>query len=246
MRFSMVMSVDKIRNARVQENSTARMSSSESMAIKVIVACDYPILRSGITRVLQAEPDIEVVGEAGTGKDVIRDVQRHKPDVVLIDYLTHSLSYIETTKSIVDAIPGVSVVILANYDREDFLVRVLETGAKGYVIKREEVNVIIQSIRSVHQGDAFISPLMTSKLADDYLTRLQHGVIADPYQSLSPREREVLPLLAQGGNDREIAKGIHVSPHTVATYRKRVMKKLDLHSKTDILKYALQRGLISM
>ena len=215
-------------------------------SIKVFVVCDYPILRSGISRVLEAEQDIEVVGESDIGREAIKDVRRNNTDIVLIDYLVHSLSYIDATKSIANSGPGVSVIILANYDREDFLIRVLEAGAKGYVIKCEEVSVILQAIRAVHQGDIFISPLMTSKLADDYLVRIQNGVVTDPYQSLSPREHEVLPLLAQGDTDLEIAKRIHVSPHTVATYRKRVMKKLDLHSKTDILKYALQRGLVSV
>ncbi len=222
------------------------MDSSLDSTLKVVVVCDNPIFRSGIALILKSEPDFELVGEIDTGEGVIIEAQRHDPDIVLIDYLANNLSYISLTKSIADCVPGASVVILANYDREDFLLRVLEAGAKGYVTKRDEVVVVLQAMRTVHQGDVFISPLMTAGLADDYLARIQNGVVSDPYQSLTPREREVLPQLAQGSSDREIASGIGVSPHTVATYRKRVMKKLDLHSKTEILKYALQRGLISV
>ena len=222
------------------------MHSEKGTSIRVFVVGDSPMLRSGIARVIQTYPNLEVAGEARVGLEVVKDIQREHPDVVLIDFLSHGLHYLDMTKAIVDAVPNLPLVMLTNNEHEDFLIRAMQVGARGYVIKREEVEVIVDAIHNVHQGNVFISPLMASKLAGNYLARLQVGVITDPYQTLSPREREVLPLLALGDSDQKIAGGIRISPHTLATHRRRLMKKLDLHSKTDVLKYALKRGLVSI
>ena len=138
------------------------------------------------------------------------------------------------------------MIILANYDREDFLIRVFEAGAKGYVIKREEVSVILQAIRAVHKGDVFISPLMTSKLADDYLVRLQNGVVTDPYQSLSPREREVLVLMAQGLQNKEIADQLGITERTVKFHVGSILSKMSAGNRTEAVSVAVHRGLIEL
>ena len=212
----------------------------------MFVADDQPIVRRGIDLLLREDSGIEVVGEAGDGLETLKDAQSLRPDVVLMDIDMPGISGLDATRQITAAVPGVKVLVLTVYDREDFLFEALETGALGYILKTATVEELLAAIRTVNSGEVFIYPRMATKLVGDYLRRMQAENTEDSYSRLSEREREVLPLLGDGRTNHDIAVALHLSPYTVQTYRQRIMRKLDLHSRTELLKYALRRRLISL
>ena len=214
--------------------------------IRVVVADDQTIVRRGIVLLLQQESGIEVVGEAGDGWDAVECVQRLRPDVVLMDIEMPGLSGLDATKRIPEAVSGVSLLMLTVYDREDYLFEALQAGAHGYLLKTANTEELVGAIRAVHSGEVFIHPRMATKLVDDLLRRIQSERSEDSYQRLSTREREVLPFLAESYTNQDIAEMLHLSPYTVQTYRQRIMRKLDLHSRTDLMKYALRRKIVSL
>ena len=214
--------------------------------ICVVLADDQPIVRRGIALLLQQETDIDVVGEASDGWEAVECVRRLRPDVALMDINMPGLSGLDATRMITEAVPGVSLLILTIYDREDYLFQALQAGALGYLLKSASVEELTGAIRTVHSGEVSIYPRMATKLVGDYLKRMRSGWDEDAYGRLSMREREVLPLLAESHTNQEIAAMFHLSPYTVQTYRQRIMKKLDLHSRTELLKYALRRNIVSL
>lgn len=222
------------------------MTEHGGQKIRVYLADDHTIVRRGIARLLDEEADMEVVGEAGDGTEAIQGVQQLRPDVVLMDIGMPGLSGIEATRQIVQTVPGVQVLILTVYDQADLLFRALQAGAAGYVLKGADMDDLLRAIRTVHSGEVFIHPQMATRLVQDYLKRLESGEGQDQYEKLSGREREILPMLADDLMNREIAEVLHISPLTVQTYRQRIMQKLNLHSRSELLKYALRKGLIRL
>jgi DNA-binding NarL/FixJ family response regulator len=221
-----------------------------STNVRVFVAEDNPILRRGMKLLLQEVSDIDVLADAAVEWAMVKEVEVLRPDVVILSTLTGApdkpFSVFEITRVLVETVPSTAVVIITANDREEYLNQALKAGASGFVLARAEVEVVPSAVRMVARGQIFICPAMVAKLARDFVSRLQRGVVADPYEQLSGREREVLPLLAPGDTDHEVAASLRISPHTVATYRKRIMKKLNLQSKTAVMKYALQRDLIEI
>lgn len=213
--------------------------------IRILVVDDHTVVRRGIVHLLEEERGLEVVGEAGDGATALALARALRPDVVLMDIGLPDLSGIEVTRRLTAEIPEVRVLILTVYDRDDFLFRALEAGASGYVLKGADVDDLLRAVRAVHAGEVFIYPRVATRLVQDYLARFRRGEAQDEYQRLSPREREVLPLLAEGYTNEEIAARLHLSPYTVQTYRQRIMQKLNLHSRAELLRYALRRGLLS-
>lgn len=214
--------------------------------IRVLLADDHTVVRQGIARILQEEADMEVVGEVSDGALAIREAERLHPDVIVMDIGMPGVSGIEAAKAITKSAPALRILMLTVYDRDDFLFRALEAGASGYILKGAAIDELLAAIRTVHAGETYIHPRMATKLVGDYLSRLEGGEGQDAYARLSTREREVLPLLAEDRTTQEIGDILHVSPYTVQTYRQRIMQKLDLHSKTELLRYALRRGLIPL
>lgn len=214
--------------------------------IRVFLVDDHTVVRLGIARIIQEEPDMEVVGETADGSQAVEAVRALRPDVVLMDIEMPGVSGIDSTKQIIEAVPDTRVLILTIYDRDDLLFRSLQAGAAGYVLKGAAIDELLGAIRTVHAGDLFIYPRMTTKLVGDYLARLEGGEGRDAYETLTAREREVLPLLAEDRPSHEIAGALSISPFTVQTYRQRIMQKLNLHSRMDLLRYALRRGLIRL
>ena len=215
--------------------------------IRVFLADAQPVVRSGIALLLQLEEDIEIVGESGDGREVIGSVRELLPDVLLMDIDLSGIDGLDATRQISESVPAVSVLILTASEREDDLSQALKAGASGYMLKRANIEELVGAIRSVHSGETFIYPRMTTKLVADYVRRLNNGNgQEDLYNMLSLREREVLPLLAEGHTNHEIGDLLFVSPYTVQTYRQRIMKKLNLHSGTDLLRYALRKGIIKL
>ena len=215
-------------------------------AIRVFLADDHPVVRRGISLVISEQDDMQVVGEAEDGMAAVECIERLRPDVALMDIDMPNLSGIEATKKISESNPEVAVLILTAYDREDLLFQALQAGAAGYALKTTNAEDLLAAVRTVNSGEVCISPVMATKLVGDYLKRSKSSDDPDTYRKLSSREREVLPLLAEGHTHHTIADLLHVSPYTVQTYRQRIMRKLDLHSGTELLRYALKKGLVSL
>ena len=214
--------------------------------IRVFLADDQPIVRRGIVLLLHEQEDIDVVGEAGDGDEAVEGVQRLQPDVILMGVDMPRMSGLDATRHITEAAPDVSVLILTIHDREDFLFQALQAGALGYILKTATAEDLMAAVRTVHSREVFIYPRMATMLVGDYLRRTQAAQGNDAYSNLSPREREVLPLLAESHTNHGLAEMLYLSPYTIQTYRQRIMRKLDLHSRTELQKYALRRRLISL
>ena len=212
--------------------------------IRLLVADDHTLFRRGIVGLLSAQPDMEVVGEAGSGEEAVRETVKVSPGVVLMDIGMPGVSGLEATKEIRKQAPKVQVLILTMHDREDYLFQALRAGATGYVLKGADVQDLLSAIRSVNSGEVYLYPSVTKKLLADYLRRVESGDNRASYDGLTDREREVLGLIAQGKTLPEIAQGLYLSLHTVQTHRDHIMKKLDLHTKAELIKYAIRKGLV--
>ena len=213
--------------------------------IRVVVVDDHTLIRQGIVGLLSSQPDIEVVGQAGSGQEAIAVAAALSPDVVLMDVSMPGISGLDAAKEIRSRQPGVQVLILTIHDREDYLYQALRAGASGYVLKGADVQDLLAAVRSAHRGEVYLYPSVTKALVADFLRRGAAGGDAAA-DSLTDREREILTLIAQGRTTAEIAADLFLSPHTVQSHRDHIMTKLDLHSKGALIKYAISRGLIDL
>lgn len=216
--------------------------------IKVLLVDDHAILREGVCALLSREPDIEVVGEAGDGQEAVELVPRVRPDVVIMDIVMPRMNGLDATKLIRDRHPDVHVLILSMYDDDEYVVQIIQAGASGYVLKRVVTEDLVRAIHAVHAGESFLYPPIASKLIGDYLRVTSGGQpqAGAPRESLTVREREVLKLIANGNSNQEIAEQLGVSRKTVDSHRANAMRKLDLHDVTQVVKYAIRTGLISL
>ncbi|MBI4329673.1 MAG: response regulator transcription factor [Chloroflexi bacterium] len=212
--------------------------------IRILLCDDHAMVRQGIAALVAGEPDMEVVAQVTRGEDAVSRTIELVPDVVLMDIGLPGINGLEATSQIIKSLPQARVLILTVHDREDYLFRGLKAGACGYVLKGADVNDLLAAIRVVHAGEMFIYPSMTRKLVADYVTRAQAGEGRDTYNGLTAREREVLHYLADGKTAGHIAEMLHLSPHTVRSHRENLMKKLNLHSKAEVIKYALRHGFL--
>lgn len=209
--------------------------------IRILVADDHTLIRRGIVGLINAQPDMEVVGEAGSGKEAMQETRRASPGIVLMDIGMPDIDGLAATRDIRKQFPQVQVLILTMHDREDYLFQALRAGAAGYILKGADVQDLLSAIRSVHQGDVYLYPTVTKKLLADYLGRVESQA---GYDNLTERERDVLRLIAQGKTTTEIAQILSLSPHTVQTHRDHIMEKLNLHRKAELIKYAIRKGLV--
>ena len=210
--------------------------------IRVLLADDHAVLRAGIRALLDMQPDIVVIGEAGDGQQAVARVRELKPDIVLMDIGMPGLDGMAATRQIKKAYPQTHILILTQHENKEYVLPALKIGASGYVLKRAEGDELITAIRAVHAGGTFLDPAIAGVLADD--ARRAPGTPADPFDALTEREREVLTLLAQGKTYQQIAETLFISPKTVDFHRTNFMRKLGLLSRADLTKYAVQRGLI--
>ncbi len=225
-------------------NGPAADGTGTRSRIRVLLADDHPILRSGLKLLLGAEPDLEVVGEANTGREAVDKTVELRPDVVVMDIAMPEMGGLEATRRISQLGLGTRVLILTVHAEEQYLLPVVQAGGSGYVRKAQADTDLLEAIRAVHRGEVFLDPPATKMLLEDYLDRVKAGKEVDSYQTLSEREREVLKLTAEGYTAQEIADQLVLSPKTVDTYRQRVMDKLNLHHRAELVKYALRRGLL--
>lgn len=214
--------------------------------IRVLVVDDHTLFRQGIVGLLDSQPDIEVVGQAGSGRAGLAAAVELSPDVVLMDISMPGMSGLSVTADIRARCPATNVLILTIHDREDYLYQALRAGASGYVLKGADIHDLLDAVRSAARGEVYLHPTATKALVADYLRRSRSGEDRAGYDSLSDREREILHLIAQGRTTPEIAAELTLSAHTVQSHRDHIMAKLDLHSKAALIKYAIAKGLIDL
>lgn len=212
--------------------------------IRVLLADDHTILRAGLRMMLNVQPDIEVVGEASDGRQALSEALLLKPDVVLMDITMPEMNGIEATRQVKRALESTRVLILTMHENEEYLFQVLRAGASGYILKEAADTELISAIRVVYSGRFYMSPSAQTMMVGDYLLRVRSGEERDSYSALTEREREILKLVAEGLTNNQIAERLYISPKTVDTHRTHIMDKLNLHSRAELVKYAMRRGLL--
>jgi len=208
--------------------------------IKVLIVDDHALLREGIRSLLASHDDIEVVGEAANGSEAIEKVREVDPDVILMDIAMPIMDGLEATRRIRKQNPNIKIIILTQYDRKDYVLSSIKSGASGFIPKNVIISELVSAIRTTHSGDAFLHPSVAKMVIEDYLRQVEPS----PYDRLTDREREVLKLVAEGLTNQEIADLLSVSVKTVLGHRTSLMEKLGIHNRTELIKYAIRKGLI--
>ena len=214
------------------------------MSIKVLIADDHQIMREGLRALLEKEPDIQVLGEAEDGRMIQRKARELQPDVIIMDVAMPDLNGIEATRQIVAERPGVKIIALSMHDDRRFVLNMLKAGAAGYMLKDCAFKDLAKAIRVVMSHKTFLSPEVADIVVKDYLSSTQTGE-SSAFNQLSPREREVLQLLAEGKTSALIGEMLHISIKTVETHRQQIMVKLKIRSFAELTKYAIREGLTS-
>lgn len=215
-------------------------------AIRLLLADDHAVVRSGLRLLLESQPDMVIIGEAENGEEAIRRTKELGPDVVLMDIEMPGINGIEATRRIKGQSPATAVLALTMYEDDQYFFEMLRAGAAGYVPKRAAPDELASAIRAVSRGDVFIHPSLAGRLVQDYLLRRDTDEQEPPIDDLTPREQEVLTLIAEGLSNGEIAERLVISIKTVDRHRENIMRKLNLHNRVDLVKYALRKGLIDL
>jgi DNA-binding NarL/FixJ family response regulator len=212
------------------------------MTITVFLADDHAVVRDGLRAILEAQPDMRVVGEATNGREAARRVAELRPNVVVMDIAMPDLNGIEATQHIRERCPSVQIIILSMHATKEYIRRALQAGARGYLLKDSAGAEVLQAVRAVHAGRRYLSQRVSEEILDEYPRPRGAAQADDPLSLLSPREREVLQLVVEGRTSAEIAERIFLSPKTVETYRSRLMAKLGVADLPGLVKFAIQHG----
>jgi len=213
------------------------------MMIRIFLADDHAVVRDGLRMILEAQGDIIVVGDAADGRQAVRRVQQLRPDVAVIDIAMPELNGIEATHEIRQTCPTTQVVILSMHSTAEHIFRALEAGALGYLLKESAGREVVDAVRAVHAGRRYLSQRIADTVVDDYLRQRQAAEARSPLERLTPRERQVLQLVAEGKSSAEIGDILALSPKTIETYRSRIMQKLGLRDLPSLVKFAIQHGI---
>lgn len=222
------------------EAATARMSS-----VRILIADDHSLIRSGLRNLLAHEPGFEVIAEVSDGREAVEVAERRLPNVAILDIGMPILNGIEAARQISGKLRDVNIVMLTVYADECYLVNALKAGARGYVLKSSAESEIVQAVLAVSQGKAFFSPKVSKMLADEYVRYLAGKSVDDSYDLLTSRERQILQLLAEGQANKDIANILNLSPTTVLSHRQHIFQKLNLHSLADLILYAVRKRLVA-
>jgi len=207
--------------------------------IRIVLADDHAVVRQGFKMILDAQPDMEIVGEAGNGREAVELAQKLKPDVVVMDVAMPELNGIEATRRVMEAVAHTRVLALSMHKDSVYVREVLRAGARGYLLKDSGAADLVSAVRAVARGEGYLSPAVSDAVLDDYRKH-----VTDPIDRLSSREREVLQMLAEGKTNKEIAAVLNLSVYTVDAHRGRIMEKLNLHSINELVRFAVRNGLI--
>ncbi|HDK5709730.1 TPA: nitrate respiration regulation response regulator NreC [Staphylococcus pseudintermedius] len=214
--------------------------------MRIVIADDHAVVRTGFSMILNFQEDMEVVGTAADGVEAYQKVMEHAPDVLIMDLsMPPGESGLIATSKILDSFPNTKILILTMYDDEEYLFHVLRSGASGYILKNAPDEQLLLAIRTVYQDETYIDPKMTTSLVKEFVHSSNDGEYSnDPFKVLSKRELEILPLIAKGYGNKDIAEKLFVSVKTVEAHKTRIMDKLNLKSKPELVEYALKKKLL--
>ncbi len=210
--------------------------------IKVLLVDDHAIMRDGIKSLLGVHDDIEIIGEASEGKEAVDKAREQVPDVVVMDIAMPGMDGLEAMRRIIKKNPRIKVVVLTQHDNKEYILSAMKAGASGYVPKRALGSELVSAIRAVYGGESYLYPSAAAAVIEGYRDTAQ----SEPYDTLTAREREILKLIAEGHTSKEIADMLFISLKTVVGHRTKIMEKLDLHNRTELVRYSIRKGLVSM
>ena len=213
--------------------------------LRLLLGDDHTLVRHGLRKILEERTDWEVVAEVGDGREAVRRVLALKPDVAILDIGMPQLNGIDATQQIVRRAPETRVLILSMHSDEAYVTRALQAGAKGYMLKDSAGKDLLKGVAAVAADTSYFSPAIASLMLDDYVRRVAGTGVADRYDTLSEREREIFQLVAEGRTNRDVAELLDISPATVETHRAHILQKLDIHNTAELVLYAVRRGVIS-
>jgi two-component system, NarL family, response regulator NreC len=213
--------------------------------IRILIADDHGIVRTGLKLLLSRIPDMQVVGEAGDGREAVRLAARLQPEIVIMDIGMPLMNGMEAAGQILKDTPGADIIFLSMYADESYIVKALDAGARGYLLKDNADEDLEPAIRAVRAGHHFFSPAIAQALNEDHVRLMRTRGVTDSHDLLTEREREILQLLAEGRSNKEAAAVLHLSPYTVETHRTNLMQKLGLHNTAEIVLYAVRKGIIT-
>ncbi|MBI2954545.1 MAG: response regulator transcription factor [Chloroflexi bacterium] len=214
--------------------------------MRILVAEDHGIVREGICLLIEAQSDMEVVGEASNGQEALDKARETQPDVILVDLGMPIIGGLDVIRLVKKHCPETRALVLTIHNSDDYFFRALNAGASGYVLKGAASVDLLQAIRAAYRGEIYLHPTVGTKLVADYLRRVRTGEEQDSYDALTEREREVLRLMAEGYTNQEIASMLTLSHSTIQTHRAHLMEKLNLRTRTDLIKYAIRKKLIDL
>jgi two-component system response regulator NreC len=212
--------------------------------IRILLADDHTIIRSGLRLLLEQQPDFKVIAEASDGREAVELVSKLKPEVAVLDIGMPQLNGIEATRQIASQEPETKVVILSMHSDEGYVLRALKAGARAYILKNSAEADLIRAVQTVADGKSFFSPVISKMLLEDYIRQMKDKHVEDSYDLLTPREREVLQLLAEGRTNKEVATLLNLSVYTVDAHRGNILQKLNLHGIPELILYAVRKGII--
>ncbi len=213
--------------------------------IRILLADDHKLMRSGLRVLLEQQPDLVVIGEASDGREAVALASSLKPDVLVMDIGMPNLNGIEAAAQVTQVHPEIAIVMLSMHSDESYVLRALKAGAKGYLLKDSAESDLLRAVHAVGEGKSFFSPAVSKVLLDDYVRKLKRSGTEDPYDLLTPREREVLQLVAEGKSNKDVAQLLNLSVYTVETHRSNIMEKLNLRGVPELILYAVRKGIIS-
>lgn len=213
--------------------------------IRILLADDHAVVRDGLRALLERQPDMAVVAEAGDGHECVQLAEEHSPDIVMMDIAMPRMNGIEAARRILSASPATAVLILSMHQDESYVLRSLKAGAKGYLLKDSPREDVLTAIRAVAAGRSWFSRKISLMMQEDYVRQLESRGLEDTYDLLTGREREILQLLAEGKANKEVANVLNISPTTVETHRGHILQKLSLHSTADLILYAVRKRIIT-
>jgi two-component system, NarL family, response regulator NreC len=222
-----------------------QLPEAPATGLKILLADDHVLVRQGLRKILEEQPDWEVVAEASDGREAVRQALALEPDVVVLDIGMPLLNGIEATRQIARRFPHINILILSMHAQEAYITQAMKAGARGYLLKDSADTDLIRAVAAVASGKSFFSPVVAKVMLDDYVRHMTDKGIVDRFETLSEREREIFQLIAEAYSNKEIAEMLSVSPATVETHRAHILQKLDVHNTAELVLYAVRRGTVS-